>query len=35
MPFVLLMFVAVLLICIFPAISTGLPDAIMGAVVHR
>jgi C4-dicarboxylate transporter, DctM subunit len=35
LPFVLLMFVAVLLICIFPGISTTLPDAVMGAVVHR
>ncbi|HUR90971.1 MAG TPA: TRAP transporter large permease [Ramlibacter sp.] len=35
LPFVLLMFVAVLLICIFPGISTGLPDAVMGAVVKR
>jgi tripartite ATP-independent transporter DctM subunit len=35
MPFVLLMFVAVVLICVFPAISTALPDAVMGAVVRR
>lgn len=35
MPFVLLMFLAVLLICIFPVISTALPDAIMGAVAKR
>jgi tripartite ATP-independent transporter DctM subunit len=34
-PFVLLMFVAVLLICFFPGISTALPDAVMGAVVKR
>jgi hypothetical protein len=32
---VLLMFVAVVLICVFPAISTALPDAVMGAVVRR
>jgi len=32
LPFVLLMFLAVVLICIFPGISTGLPDAVMGAV---
>ena len=31
MPFVVLMFVAVLLLCLFPGIATGLPDAIMGA----
>jgi C4-dicarboxylate transporter DctM subunit len=31
MPFVVLMFVAVLLLCLFPSIATGLPDAIMGA----
>ena len=30
MPFVALMFVAVLLLCLFPGIATGLPDAIMG-----
>ena len=30
MPFVVLMFVAVLLLCIFPGIATGLPDLIMG-----
>jgi TRAP-type C4-dicarboxylate transport system permease large subunit len=35
LPFVLLMFVAVLLICIFPGISTALPDAVMGVVVRR
>jgi tripartite ATP-independent transporter DctM subunit len=35
MPFVVLMFVAVVLICIFPAISTALPDAVMGAMAHR
>jgi tripartite ATP-independent transporter DctM subunit len=32
MPFVVLMFVAVLLICLFPGISTALPDAVMGAL---
>ncbi len=31
MPFVVLMFVAVLLLCIFPGIATGLPDLITGA----
>jgi tripartite ATP-independent transporter DctM subunit len=30
MPFVLLMFVAVILLCVFPQIATGLPDMIMG-----
>jgi C4-dicarboxylate transporter DctM subunit len=35
LPFVLLMFVAVLLICLFPGISTALPDAVMGTVVRR
>ncbi|MCU6497305.1 TRAP transporter large permease [Rugamonas sp. A1-17] len=30
-PFLVLMFVAVLLLCLFPSISTGLPDMIMGA----
>jgi tripartite ATP-independent transporter DctM subunit len=35
LPFVVLMFVAVVLICIFPPISTALPDAVMGAVVRR
>jgi TRAP-type C4-dicarboxylate transport system permease large subunit len=34
-PFVALMFVAVVLICVFPGISTALPDAVMGAVVKR
>ncbi|PZP34549.1 MAG: C4-dicarboxylate ABC transporter [Roseateles depolymerans] len=32
MPFVGMMFLAVLLICVFPGIATGLPDAIMGAL---
>lgn len=31
MPFVVLMLFAVLLICIFPGIATGLPDLVMGA----
>ncbi|MDY0744163.1 TRAP transporter large permease subunit [Paucibacter sp. R3-3] len=31
LPFVLLMFVAVLLICIAPSIATALPDAVMGS----
>jgi TRAP-type C4-dicarboxylate transport system permease large subunit len=31
MPFVVLMFVAVILLCLFPQISTALPDMIMGA----
>jgi TRAP-type C4-dicarboxylate transport system permease large subunit len=35
MPFVALMFLAVVLICVFPGISTALPDAVMGAVSHR
>jgi C4-dicarboxylate transporter DctM subunit len=30
MPFVVLMFVAVILLCVFPQISTALPDMIMG-----
>jgi TRAP-type C4-dicarboxylate transport system permease large subunit len=30
MPFVVLMFVAVILLCVFPQIATGLPDMIMG-----
>ena len=30
LPFVLLMMVAVLLLCFFPGISTGLPDLVMG-----
>ena len=32
LPFVVLMLLAVLLICIFPSIATGLPDLVMGAV---
>ena len=31
-PFVVLMFVAVVLICLLPGIATALPDAVMGAV---
>jgi C4-dicarboxylate transporter DctM subunit len=31
MPFVGLMFVAVVLMCVFPGIATGLPNAVMGA----
>ena len=31
MPFVALMFVAILLLCVFPSIATGFPDMIMGA----
>jgi C4-dicarboxylate transporter, DctM subunit len=31
MPFVVLMFVAVILLCVFPQIATGLPTALMGA----
>jgi len=31
MPFLLLMVVAVILLCVFPGIATGLPDMIMGA----
>jgi len=30
-PFVVLMFVAVVLLCLFPGIATGLPDMMMGA----
>jgi C4-dicarboxylate transporter DctM subunit len=33
LPFVVLMFVAVLLICVFPDIAIALPDAVMGAVL--
>jgi len=31
LPFVVLMFIAVLLLCIFPGIAVGLPDMLMGA----
>ena len=34
-PFVFLMLLGVVLICIFPAIATGLPDALMGAVAAK
>jgi TRAP-type C4-dicarboxylate transport system permease large subunit len=31
MPFLVLMFIAVILLCIFPGIATGLPNMMMGA----
>ncbi|MFC5473719.1 TRAP transporter large permease [Paraherbaspirillum soli] len=31
LPFLLLMFLAILLLCLFPGIATGLPDILMGA----
>jgi hypothetical protein len=31
MPFVALMFIAVLLLCLFPGIAVGFPNLIMGA----
>jgi TRAP-type C4-dicarboxylate transport system permease large subunit len=34
-PFVMLMLLAVVLICVFPGIATGLPDAVMGVVVAK
>jgi C4-dicarboxylate transporter DctM subunit len=34
-PFVGLMFVAVVLICVLPGIATALPDAVMGAIAGR
>jgi tripartite ATP-independent transporter DctM subunit len=34
-PFVVLMLIAVVLICIFPAIANALPDAVMGALPGR
>ena len=34
-PFVGLMFLAVVLICLMPKIATGLPDAVMGAPAAR
>jgi len=34
-PFVLLMFLAVFLICVFPGIATALPDAVMGLATVR
>jgi C4-dicarboxylate transporter, DctM subunit len=30
LPFVVLMFIAVILLCIFPGIATGLPNLMMG-----
>ena len=30
LPFVILMFIAVILLCLFPVLSTGLPDIVMG-----
>jgi C4-dicarboxylate transporter, DctM subunit len=35
MPFVVLMIVAVVLLCLFPIVSTGFPDAVMGPVQGR
>ncbi|HZW75461.1 MAG TPA: TRAP transporter large permease subunit, partial [Caldimonas sp.] len=35
LPFVVLMFVAVVTICVLPQIATALPDAVMGAVPGR
>ncbi len=35
MPFVGLMFLAIILLCVFPGIATGLPDIVMGAAVAR
>ena len=35
MPFVGLMFLAIILLCVFPGIATGLPDLVMGAPVAR
>jgi C4-dicarboxylate transporter DctM subunit len=32
LPFVVLMLLAVVLICVFPGIATALPDAVMGVV---
>ena len=34
LPFVVLMLAAVVLICVFPAIATALPDAVMGPMAH-
>jgi TRAP-type C4-dicarboxylate transport system permease large subunit len=31
LPFLLLMFLAIILLCLFPGIVTGLPDLLMGA----
>ena len=35
LPFVLLMFLAVLLICLLPGIATALPDAVMGSLAAK
>ncbi|CAN5322295.1 TRAP transporter large permease [soil metagenome] len=35
MPFVVLMLLAVVLICVFPGIATALPDAVMGVVAAK
>ena len=35
MPFVLLMIMAVIFLCAFPIVSTGLPDAVMGPMLTR
>ena len=35
LPFVLLMLLAVVLICVFPGIATALPDAVMGAIAAK
>jgi TRAP-type mannitol/chloroaromatic compound transport system permease large subunit len=35
LPFVVLMLLAVVLICVFPGIATGLPDAVMGPVAAK
>jgi len=35
MPFVVLMLLAVVLICVFPGIATGLPDLVMGVAAKR
>ena len=35
LPFVLLMLLAVVLICVFPGIATALPDAVMGAIAVK
>ena len=34
-PFVVLMLLAVVLICVFPGIATALPDAVMGAIAAK
>jgi TRAP-type C4-dicarboxylate transport system permease large subunit len=35
LPFVVLMLLAVVLICVFPGIATGLPDAVMGVAAVK